>query len=315
MRKTTVSFYFSCGLIVLIVFSALFGGLLKPHGISEKDQWGILEQVRGGHISQVSPPLAPNSTFLLGTDHRGYDILSLLLNGLKYTLGIAILLILLRFLIALPWGLWTGTTGRGAGFLRSMQWMLSAVPAFIFLYPPLAGLYNGLGLGLSNQADSSFMLLFTLVYIGLITFIGVFPLAYQLAERARYFNDKLYVDVSLLMGGSNRHRIIRHILPNMRVELLFTFLSEFVQVLFLMGQLAVFKVVIGGSDMLQWDDRYLIDIPRTGEWMALFAYGSEYIRQHPWIMLSAGISLLFLILSVQLFLYQLKKRVGGSMAG
>lgn len=306
-------YYFSCGLIALVLLTAIFGGWIKPHGITAADKVYLKQELVDGKIEYNSPPLPPDSTFLLGTDHRGFDMLSLLLNGMKYTLGYALMLTGFRFLFALPLGLWSGTTGKGGGSLRFMQWILSAVPAFLFLYPPLSGMYFGLGLNHGASADPVYERWFTILFIAMVTFVGTFPLAYQIANRSRFHNEKLFVDVSRLMGGTLRHRIVRHVLPNMRLELLFMSLSEFVQILFLMGQLAIFKVMIGGSETLEMDLDMgnLMDFSITGEWNSQLAYGIDHIRSFPWILLSASTALFLLILSVQLFLSQLKKRYGG----
>jgi ABC-type dipeptide/oligopeptide/nickel transport system permease subunit len=154
-------------------------------------------------------------------------------------------------------------------------------------------------------------LLFTCTFVILVTFIGIFPLAHQAAERTRYYNDKLFIEASRLMGGSVYHRTIRHLVPCMRNEILLIFLSEFMQVLFLLGQLSVFNIVLGGTEAIgDADVGYSITITTSGEWLSLIAYGSRYIRLHPWIILSVGTSVALLFLSLQFFLSQLKRRYG-----
>lgn len=311
MKRSSTAFYLSVALIVLILLAAVFGTWLKPHGISPEDKINMIQYQQDGKTRYSIPPFSPNSTFLLGTDHRGFDMLSLLLNGLKYTLGMALALTLLRFILALPWGLWSGTTGKGRGVLKAMQWVVASVPAFVFLFPPLAGMYFGLRLDQWVKADPSYKLLFSGTFIILVTFIGVFPLAHQIAERARFYNEKLFIEASRLMGGSVLHRTLRHLFPCMRNEMLFIFLSEFMQVLFLLGQLAVFNIVLGGTEALGDSDAgYSITLTTSGEWLSLIAYGSRYIRLHPWIILSVGTSFALLILSLQFFLSQLKRRYG-----
>ncbi|TFE31510.1 ABC transporter permease subunit [Cohnella luojiensis] len=170
--------------------------------------------------------------------------MSLLMNGLKYTLALSGLLTLLRFFFALPLGLWSGITGRGRGFLRAMQWVISAVPAFLLLFPTLGGMFFGLGLN-EKSAEPQDMMLFMIVFLLLVTIHGVFPLAYQISERAQFYNQKPYVEASRLMGSSFFHRIVTHILSSMRLELVFTLISEFILILFLMGQLAIFNIILG----------------------------------------------------------------------
>ncbi|MBD0381954.1 hypothetical protein [Paenibacillus sedimenti] len=311
MRRSSTAFYCSLGLIILFLLVMIFGSRLKPHEITPDHKINMIQYQEDGKTRYAKPPFAPNSTFLLGTDHRGYDMLSLLLNGLKYTMGTALLLTLLRFAIALPWGLWTGTSGKGWGVLRSMQWVVASVPAFIFLFPPLAGMYYGLRLDHGVKSDPQYLFLFTVLFIVLVTFIGIFPLAHQVAERTRHYNDKMFIEASRLMGGSFVHRTIRHLIPCMRNELMFVFLSEFMMVLFLMGQLAVFNIVLGGTETIGDDDiGYKINVTITGEWSSLIAYGAKYIRLQPWIILSVGTSFAALLLSLQFFLSQLKRRYG-----
>ncbi|RKP44502.1 hypothetical protein D7Z26_26700 [Cohnella endophytica] len=314
MKRNSPLFYCACGLIVLIALIAAFGGMLKPHGISESDKIVMITKEIDGKLEYSMPPFEPNSSFPLGSDHRGFDILSMLMNGLKYTLGVAALLTLLRFLIAVPLGMWSGVTGRGSGFLKSMQWVISAVPAFLFLYPPLAGMYFGLGLNLRGKADPHNMMIFTIVFFAMVTFLGLFPLAYQIAERARFYSRKPYVEASRLMGGSVFHTIKSHILASMRLELLFTVISEFILVLFLMGQLAIFNIIVGGSETLEWEDGlgYYIHLTTTGEWTSLIAYGAKFIRIYPFILLHVSLCFTGLILSLQFFLVQFKKRYGGT---
>lgn len=310
-KRPSKAFYMSIAFVVLILLVMIFGTWLKPHGISPEDKINMIQYQEDGKTRYSIPPYAPNSTFWLGTDHRGYDMLSLLLNGLKYTLGTALGLTLLRFVFALPWGLWSGMTDKGRGLLGSLQWAVAAVPAFIFLYPPLAGMYYGLRLDLGTKADPHNKLLFTVTFIILITVIGIFPLAHQIADRTRYYRSKMFIEASRLMGGSFWHRTLRHIVPSMRNEMMFIFLSEFMQVLFLLGQLAVFHIVLGGTEMIGDEEAgYSITISTSGEWLSLIAYGSHYIRLHPWIILSSGTSFATLFLSLQFFLSQLKRRYG-----
>lgn len=317
MRRSGPLYYFSWLIIIVILLIAVFGSLLKPHGISQADQIEYRKQQIDGKTQYQTPPFRPDSNFLLGSTHLGHDLLSLLLNGLKYTLVIITALTALRIVFAIPWGLWAGMTGKGGRFLRLLHFVTSSAPAFLFVYPPLATMYYGFGLDTASKVDAHSLIIFNVLYFVMLTFFGLIPLAYQVSERAQYYNDKQYVEVSRLMGGSLLHRTLRHIVPNMKLELLFAGLSEFVQVIFLVGQLAVFKIMFGGSERMQWDDGQperqdamivIMHVPQKGEWASMLAYGVEYVRMYPWIIISAASCLFLLILSVQMFINQLKKR-------
>lgn len=86
---------------------------------------------------------------------------------------------------------------------------------------------------------------------------------------------------------------------SMRNEMMFIFLSGFMQVLFLLGQLVVFNIVLGGTETIGDEETgFQITISTSGEWLSLIAYGARYIRLHPWIILSAGTGFAALFLSL-----------------
>lgn len=289
-----------------MLLTAVFGGFIKPHELDPANKINLK------HESGVtkSPPLPPDDTFLLGTDHRGYDMLSLLLNGMKYTLGFALAITLCRVLLALALGLLSGATGKGKAALATAQWVTSSVPPLLFLFPPLWGIYVGLGFHLGPVSQEHY-LWFNTAFLSLATLIGVFPLAQQLGERTRFYNDKLFVTAAGLMGGSIWHRIRKHLLPSLRAEVGFAFLAEYVQVLLIMGQLAVLGIFIGGSERLLNEDGSTLSLPITGEWCSFLAFTNDttYVRLYPWIILSVGAFYTLSILILQFFLNQMKKQI------
>jgi peptide/nickel transport system permease protein len=310
MNKYTYSYKLAWTLVIILLLTAMLGGFIKPHPINPAHKIGLIANPDPRGLSMIKPPFAPNATFWLGTDHRGYDMLSLILNGMKYTLGFALFITFARFLLALPVGLWVGAAGKGRQALSTLQWISSSVPPILFIFPPLMGMYAGLGLDRGLPMSDPRQIWFSLTFLIMLIGIGIFPLAHLVSERARFYNDKLYVTSSQVMGGSLRHRIRRHLLPNMRAELLFAFLAEYVQILFLMGQLAVLGIFLGGGETLTWDDGYVISITTTGEWTSLIAYGgnTKMIRLYPWVIVSAGAFYTASILILQFFLSQLKKK-------
>jgi peptide/nickel transport system permease protein len=303
VKKRRFHYRLSWVLFGLLVFVTLFGSYLMPHYISSADKIPYLEQVVHGVKKHVPPPYAPNGTFWLGTDHRGYDVLSLLLNGAKYTMGYALLITLLRFLLAVPLGLYAGVTGKGRNGLSTMQLITSSVPALLFIFPAIYGLNKVLP---TNQTD-------LILFVMLVVF-GIFQVAHLFANRAEFFSGKLFVTASQTMGASTSRIVFRHLLPHLRPEILFAFLTELVQVLFLIGQLAVVNVFLGGGENFELDDgspfspKIIIQLTTTGEWGGMIAYGIRMIMNYPWILLSAGVFFAVAILILTFFSKQLQLR-------
>jgi len=286
-------------LFVFLLLIALTGSWIKPHDVSEAHTLEI--------EATAFEPLPPGGAYLLGTELRGLDVLSLLLNGMKYTLGIGLIITIFRFVFALPLGFWSGATSKFRSSLSSLQWVTTALPPLLFMYPLLATLGPALGMGSSPDVTSIRFILYMTIFIGLVTFIGVFPLASQIGERARYYHDQLFVTASTVMGGSLRHRIFKHLAPNMRSEIAYMFLTEFLQVLFLLGQLAVLGIFVGGSTRVYSGDTMQYVTSSTGEWFGLLSYGIQTYRFEPWVILSVSGFFIITVAVFQFFIDQLKK--------
>jgi peptide/nickel transport system permease protein len=294
-------------LIILMILVAIFGSWLMPHGISPNDQLFYIDHPDPNIKEKLVPPFGPNREYWLGTEVRGYDMLSLILNGMKYTLGLALLITLLRFIFAIPVGLWSGSTGKGRSALSTLNWISTTLPPLLFIFPPLVIIYKAFQLDAGIAADHPNQIIFHIIFVFMVAIIGCFSLAYQFSERARFYNDKLYLTSSTLLGGSTLHRIRKHLIPNLKSEMFFAFLTDYIQVLFLMGQLAILNVFIGGGELLKWDDGVVIPLTITGEWFSMITFGLPKLRIYPWITLAPMAFFIVCLFIVQFFLSQLKK--------
>ncbi|HEU4964429.1 MAG TPA: ABC transporter permease subunit [Bacilli bacterium] len=295
-----------------LLFVAVFGSYFMPHTISEDDKIGFSYTSHTGEQVYALPPIPPNEDFRFGTDHRGYDLLSLILNGAKYTLGFTLGVTLLRFLLAMPLGLLAGVrNGVLQKIVYALQLVFTAVPPLLFTFPLAYGIYHVLGLSQGLPPNDPKNVSFLVIIFVMLVVVGLFPLANQFGERARFFSGKLYIMAARTMGASTGRVVVRHLLPHLRSELALAFITEFVQVLFLVGQLAVFSIFIGGGDPFQVDDyppTYL-NLTNIGEWGGLIAYGVRYIKPYPWVLISVGACFTLTVLALTFFANQLKKRL------
>ncbi|TCZ78885.1 ABC transporter permease subunit [Paenibacillus albiflavus] len=307
MSKYRIPYLLAWLLMILMIVVAISGKWLMPHGISPEDQLFYIDHPNPNLHTKISPPFGPNRLYWLGTEVRGFDMLSLILNGMKYTLGVALVITLLRFIIAIPAGLYSGVTGKGRSLLASLNWISTSLPPLLFIVPPLVIIYSALRIDIGLAANHPNQIIFLLIFVIMVTFIGSFPLAYQFSERARFYSEKLYMESSSLLGASVGFRIRKHLLPNLRTEMFYTFVTEFIQVLFLMGQLAIVNIFIGGGELLKWDDGIVIPLTTTGEWFSLITFGLPKLRIYPWITLAPMGFFVACLCILQFFLYQVKK--------
>jgi peptide/nickel transport system permease protein len=312
------AYLLSWALLLLLVFVGLFGSDLMPYELTPENKEPFRYAIINGQQKEVLPPFPPDSKHWLGTDHRGYDVLSLLLNGAKYTLLFTLFVTIARFLFAIPIGLFSGATGKGRSIISTLQLITSSVPAILFVYPTMYELIRTFELNQGLPADDPRVMLFTGILFILLVMIGVFPLAHQFAERSRYFNGKLFIEASRTMGASTTRIVFRHMMPHLRPELLLAFLTEIVQVLFLMGQLAILNIFIGGGEkvVLAEGSKFTAEVAflmtNSGEWGGMIAYGARFIRNFPFLLVSSAAFLTASILILLFFINQLQKRMDGT---
>jgi len=307
MSKYRIPYLLAWLLLILMIAVAIFGKWLMPHGISHENQLFYIDHPNPNMHTKITPPFGPNRLYWLGTDLRGYDMLSLILNGMKYTLGIAFIITLLRFILAIPIGMWSGLTGKGKSMLASLNWISTTLPPLLFIVPPLIIVYNAMRLNIGLPADHPNQIVFIFIFVIMVTIIGSFALAYQFSERARFYSEKLYMVSSSLIGASTGYKIRKHLLPNLRSEMFFTFVTEYIQVLFLMGQLAIVNIFLGGGEIVMLDMTQSVPLTTTGEWFSLITYGLPRLRLFPWITLAPMGFFVACLCILQFFLYQLKK--------
>jgi len=170
--------------LVLLVLIAIFAPFLAPHDPIAQD---------------LVNPIAPFSAdHPLGTDDLGRDVLSRLLWGARPTIVGALIAAFTACALGLPWGLVAGYMG-GKTDLALMR-----VADAVMVFPGIV-----LALALVSALGPS--LVSTMIAIG---FVYSPNLARVVRAGVLTVQYKDYVSITRMFGLSDRHRIVRHILPN-----------------------------------------------------------------------------------------------------
>ena len=97
------------GLVVLL-FATLLAPVVSPYPLDYQENIIILEKESGREI--LYSPHPPSGRHPFGTDPYGYDLLTQILHGLKYTLAVSIIVSFLRILagglVGIPLGVLYG---------------------------------------------------------------------------------------------------------------------------------------------------------------------------------------------------------------
>jgi hypothetical protein len=77
--------------------------------------------------------------------------------------------------------------------------------------------------------------------------------------------------------------------------------------LFLLAQLAIFNIFIGGTDRLDQDMGYLL-FTNVGEWGGLITYGTKNLQLYPWLIVFPGLFVTVTVFILSFFARQLEQR-------
>lgn len=204
----TMSGLIGLTLVVFWLVVALFGPMLAPHGVGAIVSYEVFEPV--------------STQYLLGTDYLGRDMLSRVLNGARFTIGLALAAALLASVAGTALGVFAAVSGRWVDEVISrLLDALICIPSKIFALVMVAAF------------GSSLPLLF--ITAGLSYLPGAFRIARSLAVN---LNTMDYVQVARARGEGRLYLTWVEILPNMIHPMLADFGLRFVFVVLLLSGLS-----------------------------------------------------------------------------
>jgi peptide/nickel transport system permease protein len=188
---------------VLFFLAAIFAPLLSVQDPFDPAQLQLIN-------SRIAPLWTADgqSPFLLGTDEQGRDVLSAILYGLRISLVVGVLGVLVSGALGIALGL---TAGYFGGIIDSVIMRVADVqltfPAIL-----IALLVNGVAKSVfGNRLDAASMLIVLVIAIGLS-----FWVQYARTVRGSVLveKNKDYVAAAQLIGLPARVIMMRHVLPN-----------------------------------------------------------------------------------------------------
>lgn len=254
LRRQAVTLL-SLAWLVLAGLAALTAPLLAPTGPLAADP------------SRVLLPPGPGGP--LGTDPLGRDILTRLVWGGRWTLGMGLTALVLAVGLGLPAGLLAGFFGGWieALFMRLADALL-AFPGLLLAMAAVAMLGPGAGA------------------VSIAVGLAAAP-AYARVARSAALEVRVqpYVEAARAIGCSEWRILITHVLPNAAAPL----------VAFAAAQLG--WVLLNGAAL---NFLGLGVSPGVPEWGAMLAEGRGYLRDAPWAGLFPGLALTLTVLAANL---------------
>lgn len=285
--KIQLNLYIIIGviLIVSLFVIAVFGEYLAPYDINEPQKSKI-----DPTTNQISfPPYSPSKDNIFGTDNRGVDVFSMILYGAKYTLFVVLAISVSRILFALPIGLIAGWYPK---YLKAPSQYLNkvwnSIPLFLLVYVVLLPVV----LYPSSKALQIFILWF------ILTFAGVVPLVEAIRKHVEEIKQYDFMEGVKVLGATPFYTLRKHIFPHLKPYIAIIFSMELAQILWLLGQLGIVHIFVGGAITIKIDE-----IPQyysvTNEWAGLLGNGRRFVRSSPWLFLGPAIAFAYGIIAFQ----------------
>lgn len=206
----------------------------------------------------------PSDKYPLGTDELGRCVLSRLIYGTRYSIGVAIPIVLVVGLISVVLG--TLAAYYGGIVDRVFVVLMDIVMAF----PPLViilALIGSLGQSLTN--------LFLSMIIALWTWYGKIVRSYVLQEK-----KKDYITAAKISESSDFKILVKHIIPNVIPILLVNFTIGIGSVIVMISGFSYLGLGVGAG------------VP---EWGAMLSNAKQYFYSNPQFIIYPGVCILITV--------------------
>ncbi len=246
----------SAVVIVIFIGVAVFASTVAPHNPLE--------------VNTDDRLLSPNTTFLLGTDELGRDLLSRIVHGSRVSLFVGLVSTLMGTIIGVSLGL-TSAYFRGSYDLVVQRFVdsLQAFPNLVLAMVMVATLGS------------------SLLNVTLAIALGTLPIKTRVARgTAMGIMGNTYIDSARAIGSSGLRIMVRHLLPNAVAPII-----------------VMFTISLGAAILAESSLSFLGlgPPPPNPTWGSMISGSARsYMRLAPWIVMAPGLAITGVVLSFNL---------------
>ncbi|WP_270607351.1 ABC transporter permease subunit [Bacillus mobilis] len=257
--------FLSVLMIVSIGYTVFFDGNIRELTMMYNEK-GELE----------AAPFSPSSKFWFGSDVKGRDLVQLIIEGAKWTVGASIIIAILRVIVGGGIGLLLGMYGkRSFPVISSFFDPFSIVPMVMISYFMLNEV-----LTFDSGAEVVPLYLRVAFQIIVLVCLAVPTVMLYVAQEVKRIKKEEFMLAATVLGGSKWHRLKRHIWPHILPSFLLLVAQQFVSVLLLLLHLGLLKLFFGGTILFGLDADSV-----TKEWTGLIGQNFRHLTTHTWIVL------------------------------
>jgi peptide/nickel transport system permease protein len=277
--------------ISVLLAASLMNTIFNEGDIREVD--AIYEN---GQIVDTAP-FNPSLKFPLGTDANGNDLLHVIIEGAKYTIGISMVIAFLQIILGavigtLFSGYFTKTFKVTENFLSTFSVIPITLIAYFILINVLTMPIDGFAHPFYLRASFEAMILILLPLPSVILYVS--------KETQKILNTE-FVTASRTLGAGTFRILVFHVFKHLVQKLIILFIQQLNQVLIILAHLGLLKLFFGGTVI---DFSPVNDPPKTlsFEWSGLIGDYFETLYVHPFIVMVPITFFALTIVSINLML-------------
>jgi peptide/nickel transport system permease protein len=246
--------------VIVLALVAVFAPLLAPYD--------PLKAYSNG-LSADGAPVSPGSSFLLGTDPNGRDVLSRMIFGARVSLLVGVVATGLASVIGVLVG---GIAGYAGGIIDSILMRITDV---VLSFPIL--LFCVALIAITGPSTRNVMLV---IAFGYWTYLARIVRGLVLSLKEREF-----VTAARTLGIGHAAILRRHILPH------------------LVPAIIVYSTLgVATSILIEASLSYLgigVPLPQAS-WGQMISQGQQYFQSAPWLLIAPGVALIVTVLAFNL---------------
>jgi len=243
-------------LVAAVILAALLAPALTPYS-------PVLGDLKHAYLAP------PGTTFPLGADTQGRDVLTRVLYGARISLAVGVVSQLVAVLLGVSLGLTAGYYGRwvDSAVMRLADVTL-AFPTLLLLIAVAAAVRPSL-----------------IVVFGIIGAVGWAGMARLVRSQVLVLRQSEYVLAARALGARDGRILLRHLLPNVAAQIIVSATLGMAGAI--MAEAALSFVGLGAQ-------------PPTPSWGAMVAEGRELLRVAPWVSFAPGVAIGLAVLGFNL---------------
>lgn len=277
-------------LVLIMLFAYFFPQVLTDKNPNVEEAAKYIEIRRDGEWVEefATRPFPPNRENIMGSDEAGRDIYSRIVYGTRNTLRVALLVVLLRILVAMPLGIIAGMGVKSVSvFINMFNTFFTTIPKLLIAFVILNINY------FRNLEMDRAIVAFAVV----LTIVGWSKLAAMIEDQTALIMEEDFIEGEVAVGKNPLQIGVQNLLPHLIPHVVSFLFIEIGMVLFLLAQLSVLTVFIGPRRMplaLAFEGNF--EMAFEPEWGSMLARAPEIIRLYHdrmWLTLFPALAFFF----------------------